>query len=113
MTSELKRTEIPVTAENLWFLERYLNIFDFAGIFPADALAADGETGVPVVLHTDRGFTIETDFDRAKMQLRNRSKFRGWMRWTAEHSLRAGDCILIEECAPREYRLMLQRKVNP
>lgn len=109
MASELKSAAIPVTAENLWFLERYLSVFDFVDIFPADALAAEAERGVPVRLYTDRGFVIESDIDRAKMQLRSRSKHRGWMRWTTEHGLRAGDVIIIAQTGPRDYALRLQR----
>ena len=68
------RAEIEVTSENQWFLERYLNVFDFFDMFPHDAISDEGQRGSPVTLHTDLGFDIVTDIDRTKMQLRNRSK---------------------------------------
>lgn len=98
-----------MTAENLWFTERYLSVFEFLELFPADALAAEGERGVPVKLRTDLGFVIETDIERSKMQIRNRSKLHGWMRFTAEHKLRPGDRIVLEERADREFDLRLVR----
>ncbi len=104
------RIQIPVTPENLWFLERYLNVFDFLELFPPDAVSnIDGSPGVPINFVTDKGFTIESDIDHTKMQLRSRSKIRGWMRWTSEHELRSGDVITIEKSAEREYALRLSR----
>lgn len=103
--------DIPVTAENLWFLERYLNVFDFLELFPLDAVStSEGANGQPVKLFTDLGFTIETDIDRSKMQLRNRSKLHGWTRFTTEHELREGDTIRIEKTGEREYSLSLIRQ---
>jgi len=102
--------DIPVTEETLWFLERYLNVFDFLELFPADAVSnSDGSPGLPVKLQTDLGFSIETDIDRAKMQVSNRSKLHGWMRFTTEHGLRVGDTIRIEKTGDRDYALTLIR----
>jgi len=98
--------DIPVTEENLWFLERYLNVFDFLELFPLESVSkADGSPGARVKLQTDLGFIIESDIDRAKMQLRNRSKLHGWTRFTSEHSLRVGDTIRITRTG--EYTLDL------
>ncbi len=103
--------DIPVTSESLWFLERYLNVFDFLELFPFDAVSkSDGSPGIPVKLHTDLGFIIESDIDRAKMQLRNRSKLHGWTRFAAEHGLTVGDVIRIEKTGERDYSLSLIRK---
>lgn len=106
---DIQRVNIKVTAENVWFFERYLNVFDFSDLFPADAFSTDEIPGTPVILHTDLGFDIETDIDRAKMQLRNRSRHRGWVRWTDGHSLRIGDVIQLERQSEREYALRLVR----
>jgi len=105
----IERAVIEVTSENLWFLERYLNVFDFAELFPRDAFSTEDKRGVPVTIHSDREFDIISDMDGAKMQLRNRSKHRGWERWTREHGLRAGDRIVIEKTGEREYFLKLER----
>lgn len=103
--------DIPVTEENLWFMERYLNVFDFLELFPRDAVSkADGSPGIPIKLRTDLGFTIETDIDRSKMQLRNRSKLHGWTRFTTEHNLSVGDTIRIEKLGDREFTLRLIRQ---
>lgn len=107
------KVEIPVTEENLWFLERYLNVFDFLELFPLDAVSnIDGSHGIPLRFVTDCGFTIESDVDRAKMQIRNRSKLHGWTRFTTEHALKSGDAIVIEKIAEREYNLKLIRCTN-
>lgn len=102
------RANIPVTEENLWFLERYLNVFDFFDLFPTDALGDETTRGVPIVLQTDLGFDIVSDIDRGKMQLRNRSKFYGWARWVREHGLSPGDTIVIERTSDRTYALRLE-----
>jgi hypothetical protein len=104
-----KRVEIEVTTENVWFLERYLGVFDFSELFPSDAFGTDDQRGVPVILHTDCGFSIETDIDRPKMQLRNRSRLRGWTRWTDEKNLQPNDRIIVERIAARDYQLTLER----
>ena len=105
--------DILVTGENLWFTERYLSVFDFVELFPADALSDDDQRGVPVRMQTDRGFVIETDIDRAKMQIRNRSKLHGWTRFTTEHGLRTGDRIRIEKTGERDFSLQLIREDAP
>ncbi len=103
--------DIQVTDENLWFLERYLNVFDFLELFPFDTVSkTDGSPGEPIKLQTDLGFIIETDIDRSKMQLRNRSKLHGWTRFTSEHTLRVGDVIRINKLNEREYSLTLIRQ---
>ncbi|MDD5088744.1 MAG: hypothetical protein PHI18_08100 [bacterium] len=105
----IEQAEVEVTAENQWFLERYLNVFDFAELFPRDAFSTDDQRGMAVTIKTDRDFDILSDIDGAKMQLRNRSKHRGWERWTREHGLRAGDRIVIEKIGARDYSLTLKR----
>ena len=107
--NRIQRTEITVTAENLWFLKRYLNVFDFADLFPTDAFSTETERGVPVILYTDFGFDLKSDIDSAKMQLRNRSKLHGWVRWTTDAVLQPGDVIKIEQTGEREYSLKLIR----
>ena len=101
-----------VTEQNLWFMERQLNLFDFMELFPVDAVSSVevGSRGIPIILKTDLGFEIESDIERGKMALRNRSRFNGWMRWTEEKRLQAGDEIVITRIGEREYRLTLVRK---
>lgn len=106
----IKGIAVDVTPENVWFIERYLNVFDFADIFPADAFSNGSKRGVPITLHTELGFDIVTDIDRSKLQLRNRSKRHGWTRWTGEKGLCAGDRIVIEKCGEREFELRLERE---
>ena len=105
-----KRAVIEVTSENIWFTERYLNLFDILELFPADAISPDeGKRGIPIVLKTDLGFDISSDIEHTKLQLRNRSKHHGWMRWTNEKSLQAGDRIVLEKIGNREFLLTLER----
>ena len=108
------RIEIEITRENLWFLERYLNVFDLLDFFPADALSAKEVRGVPVLFQTDLDFEFQSDIDGEKMQLRNRSRHKGWMKWTTGHGLKPGDRIMIEKTGERSYSLRLepQRRVS-
>jgi hypothetical protein len=101
----IQRANIEVTTENLWFLKRYLNIFEFAEMFPEDAFAEDGREVKPVTFYADSGFRFDSVIDRSKMQLRNRSKHYGWMRWVADVSLKEGDRIVIERIGERDYHL--------
>jgi hypothetical protein len=103
---------IPVTTDALWFLQRQLNLFDFLELFPIDAVSPPetGGRGIPIILKTDLGFDIESDIDRKKMALRNRSQINGWMKWTAEKQLRPGDVIVITKIGTREFTLELERK---
>ncbi len=102
--------EIPVTEESLWFLERYLNVFDFLELFPPETVSkAGGSLGQSVIIHTDLGFSIESDIDHSKMQLRNRSKLHGWTRFTTEHGLQIGDTLRIDRLSHHEYSLRLIR----
>jgi len=102
---------IPVTQDNLWFLERQLNLFDYLELFPMDAVSPPevGGRGVPITLHTDLGFDIKSDIDRKKVALRNRSQINGWMKWTADKQLQAGDEIVITKVGERDYQLTLVR----
>ncbi len=106
--SSFKRVTLDITEENVWFVEHYLNVFDFMTLFPADAFSSGPSRGVPVTLHTDAGFDIVTDIDRSKMQIRNRSKHHGWMRWTEEKKLQAGDRIVIEKMGEREFGVRVE-----
>lgn len=104
----MNRIEIEVTGENLWFLERYLNVFDFLEMFPPDALSSVSSRGIPITLRTDLGFDFETEIDHEKMQIRNRSKHKGWMKWTSGHGLNLGDRIVIERSGERVFSLRLE-----
>jgi hypothetical protein len=108
---KITEARIPVTEQNLWFMERQLNLFDHLELFPMDAVSPIevGSRGIPVIIKTDLGFEIESDIDRKKMALRNRSQFNGWMRWTTEKQLQAGDEIVITKIGEREYELKLER----
>ena len=107
----LTEARIPVTTETLWFLERQLNLFDFLELFPMDAVSPPeaGGRGIPIILQTDLGFDIESDIDRKKMALRNRSQINGWMKWTAEKRLQPGDEIVITKTGDRKFDLALIR----
>ena len=74
--SGIEKVEIRVTAENLWFLERYLNVFDFADIFPADAFSQEARRGTPVTIQTDLDFVIECNLEYVHfIQIKNKYFF--------------------------------------
>ena len=105
-----EKTTIDVTSENHWFLERQLNVFDFLELFPPDAISREDTRGIPVTFQTDLAFDFESDIDREKMQLRNRSRHKGWMKWTTEHGLNPGDRIVIERIGERTFSLRLEQR---
>ena len=106
----IKRITVEVTPENIWFIERYLNVFDFAEIFPVDSFSNGSKRGIAIRLHTDRGFDIVSDIDREKMQIRNRSKLHGWTRWITEETPQVGDRVVIEKLGDYDFHLSLERK---
>ncbi len=105
----LNSVEFPVTEENLWFTERYLNLFDAVDLFPTDAIGSELRRGVPVIIKTDLGFEIVSDIDGTKLQLRNRSKLHGWTRFTSEHAIQPGDRIILQKIGDREFSLQVVR----
>ena len=107
------RAVVEITPENHWFLERHLNVFDILQIFPLDALSSETARGIPVHFRTDLGFEFESDIDRDKMQLRNRSRHHGWMKWTQARGLNLGDKIVIERTGDRTFFLRLEPKQTP
>lgn len=106
----MARAVIEITSENLWFIERYLNVFDFVEMFPADAISTEEARGIPVTFVTDAGFEFSSDIGRENMQLRNRSRHKGWMKWTTTRGLNPGDRIIIEKTGERVYSLRLEPK---
>jgi hypothetical protein len=105
----INKVAIDVNENNVWFLERYLSVFEFSELFPPDSLGTAETRGVPLIIHTDLGFDLITDIDRAKMQIRNRSVHHGWMRWTTGHSLQPGHRIILESLGEREYSIRLEK----
>lgn len=107
----MTEARIEVTEDNHWFLERQLNCFDFLELFPMDAVSPPevGGRGVPIVLKTGFDFDIESDIDRKKMALRNRSQLHGWMRWIKEAEPKPGDTIVITKAGDRKFNLVIER----
>ncbi len=99
--------KIPVTKDNLWFLQRQISIFDILEFFPMDAIGGPGEKPDPkarlLTIRTDAGFTIQTDIRRDRLILRNRSKADGTGRWMMERQVKEGDYICFEKLGDYEY----------
>ena len=99
--------KIPVTKDNLWFLQKQISVFDMLEFFPRDAIGGPGEKPDPnaklLTIRTDAGFTIQTDIRRDRMTLRNRSKISGTSKWMVERQVREGDYICFEKLSDYEY----------
>lgn len=102
---EVKR--IPVKSkEELWFLEKQINLFDILEFFPPDAIESEAGHGKPLLIETDRGWSFETDIEKGKFAFRKKSKsMPGTGKWVAESELRPGDLICIEKLGAYHYRL--------
>lgn len=114
--SENQFSKIEVTTENVWFLERTFSVFDILEIFPEDSFGMpnekDNDESVKyLTIHTDLGFSFQTDIPKNKMALRSKSKSEaGPNRWIAESNLQAGDFICFEKIASHEFRLFKETK---
>lgn len=102
---EIRR--IPVKSEDdVWFLEKQLNLFDILDFFPADAVESEKGHGKPLFIETDQGWSFESDIEKGKFAFRKKSKsMPGTGKWVIESELRPGDIICIEKLGDYHYRL--------
>ena len=105
---------IPVTADNVWFLRKQINLFDILDFFPEDALGApveadNGTLPSPVrylTIDTDAGFSFETDIPRDKFIFRQQARTRpGTGKWAEDRDLRPGDTVCIEKLGDHHFYL--------
>lgn len=95
------------TADDVWFFEKQLSLFDILDFFPPDSIESqDGKLGVPLTIETDLGWSFDTDIERGKYCFRKKAKsMPGTGKWVAESGLKAGDRICLEKLGNRSYRL--------
>lgn len=111
---DTERRVIPVTARNLWFLERGLPLFEIRDFFPSECFggpAMSGGTaarrlGRKLTLDTDQGWSLETDIAPDRMTFRNCSVNRGTGKWVRQARLKPGDRVVLERVERYRYRLL-------
>jgi len=98
---------IPIESEqDVWFLEKHFNVFDFLEFFPSSALASKDSKGKPVTVLTDLGWSFQTDIEPGTFVLRQKSKSKpGTGKWVKESHLSPGDKVGIEKIEEFTYRL--------
>jgi hypothetical protein len=98
---------IPVrTEQELWFLEKQINVFDFLEYFPASAVANQSQKGDLLEFETDLGWSFKTDIEAKTFVLRQKSKNQpGTGKWVKESGLQPGDNICIEKLSSHKFRL--------
>jgi len=109
--------EIPITRQNLFMMQRQFSVKDHTDFFPFDVFGAmnpsnnvDKNYRVRTIeIHTDAGFTIETDIVEKTFVFRNRSMAKGSTRYMSEKNVKPGDIITIEKITPYEYDMKLKR----
>lgn len=102
---EVKR--IPVKSEeDVWFLEKQINLFDILDFFPMDAIESATGHGKTLLIETDRGWSFETDIEKGRFAFRKKSKtMPGTGKWVVESGLKPGDAVCIEKLETYRYRL--------
>ncbi|NTW49243.1 MAG: hypothetical protein HGB19_05855 [Chlorobiales bacterium] len=102
---EVKR--IPVKSEEeVWFLEKQINLFDILDFFPIDAVESANGHGKSLLIETDRGWSFVTDIEKGKFAFRKKSKsMPGTGKWVVESELKPGDVVCIEKLGSYHYRL--------
>lgn len=98
---------IPVKSdEDVWFLEKQINVFDFLDFFPRSSLAKENKKGELLHFETDLGWSFDTDIESKSFALRQKSKTRpGTGKWVRESDLKPGDKVNIEKLDDYRYRL--------
>jgi len=108
---------IPVTKENIWFLQKQFNVFNFLDFFPEDSIGAASENenkNLPYQVHyliikTDAGFSFETDIPKGKFIIRQSAKSRnGTGKWMIDREIKPGDTICLKRTGEYEYYLYKQ-----
>jgi hypothetical protein len=106
--------KIPVTSENVWFLQKQISLFDILDFFPEDSIGApvlaDNDSLPYTVsfleIETDADFSFTTDIPRDKMVFRQSAKGRnGTGKWAIARDLQPGDTICIEKRGDYQYYL--------
>ncbi|MEY4070310.1 MAG: hypothetical protein RL721_924 [Candidatus Eisenbacteria bacterium] len=110
---------IPVRGpEDVWtFTQRNVPLWDILETFPADAIGPRGPKDPPrpyevrpVTVHTDLGWSFESDIQYGSWVFRPRSPVQpGMMRWCRECGLEPGDTIVFTRLGEREYSLRRER----
>ena len=110
---------IPVRSkEDLWtFTERNVPLWDILEFFPKDAIGARGPADPPrpyevhpIVVHTDLGWSFETDIQFGTWVFRPRSpRTPGMMKWCRESGLEPGDVLVFERLGERRFALRRER----
>lgn len=109
--------EIPVTRQNLFYMQRQFSVGDHIKFFPYDAVGAMNPADNYLLnykvktlnIETDLGFAIETDIVDKRFVFRNRSHTKGTARYMNGHNIKPGDVIVIEKIDAYNYKMFVKK----
>jgi hypothetical protein len=110
--------ELPITRQNLFFMQRQFSVAEHIKFFPYDAIGAMNPADnyllsyrvKTLMIETDLGFAIETDIVDKRYVFRNRSHSKGTARYMNEKNIQPGDVIVIEKVDAYNYKMYTKRR---
>ena len=108
--------EIPITRQNLFYMQRQFSVADHIKFFPFDAVGAQNPADNVNLSHkvktiniqTDLGFEIETDIVDKRFVFRNRSYTKGTTKYMNDRNVKPGDIIVLEKIDAYTYSMYLK-----
>ncbi len=108
--------EIPITRQNLFYMQRQFSVADYIKFFPYDAVGAQNPADnvnlnykvKTINITTDLGFEIETDIVDKRFVFRNRSYTKGTTKYMNDRNVKPGDTIIIEKIDAYNYKMYLK-----
>ena len=112
--------EIPITRQNLFYMQRQFSVAEHIKFFPYDVIGAQNpvDNGTlsykvkTIFIETDLGFTIETDIVDKRYVFRNRSYTKGTIKYMNDKNIKPGDIIVIEKQDAYNYKMYVKEADN-
>ncbi|MCK5519622.1 MAG: hypothetical protein KAI81_00790 [Candidatus Marinimicrobia bacterium] len=108
--------EIPITRQNLFYMQRQFSVIDHMKFFPYDTVGAQNPADnvdlsykvKTIKIETDLGFEIETDIVGKRFVFRNRSYTKGTIKYMNDRNVKPGDTIVIEKIDAYNYKMYIK-----
>jgi len=108
--------EIPITRQNLFYMQRQFSVADHIKFFPYDVIGAQNPADnnrlsykvKTINIETDMGFEIETDIVDKRFVFRNRSYTKGTTKYMNDRGVKPGDIIVMEKIDAYTYKMYLK-----
>ena len=108
--------DIPITRQNLFYMQRQFSVADHIKFFPYDVIGAQNPADnnrlsykvKTINIETDLGFEIETDIVDKRFVFRNRSYTKGTTKYMNDRGVKPGDIIVIEKIDAYNYKMYMK-----